>query len=232
MSKASYNNQARVHNGYHYPRSLLTGLRSRKNLPVFVREFEDSIVSDFTKLYAVPKQLSKVTSRQFKHFCSQIEAPLAPAAPKFTGLFSRQLIDEVFEVSEFAFDAVKLRALVTNRMAEAGVEVVLDFEVQKVRSSGSSLMVHSREDAVAGCFWVGKLRRLKEDRRRRLGFDLVSVWPMGWMLLRFLFRRTGCCRAIEFERLRKGFPLERILVSRQARLGEVNVWFARGMNVL
>src|SRR5271167_4848375 len=28
LQRASYANQARVHNGYHYPRSLLTGLRS------------------------------------------------------------------------------------------------------------------------------------------------------------------------------------------------------------
>lgn len=29
MTHASYHNQARVHNGYHYPRSILTALRSR-----------------------------------------------------------------------------------------------------------------------------------------------------------------------------------------------------------
>jgi len=27
LSRASFNNQARVHHGYHYPRSILTGLR-------------------------------------------------------------------------------------------------------------------------------------------------------------------------------------------------------------
>ena len=29
LTRASYNNQARVHNGYHYPRSILTAYRSR-----------------------------------------------------------------------------------------------------------------------------------------------------------------------------------------------------------
>ena len=28
MARASYNNQARVHNGYHYPRSVLTAMGS------------------------------------------------------------------------------------------------------------------------------------------------------------------------------------------------------------
>ena len=31
LGRASYANQARVHQGYHYPRSLLTGFRSRVN---------------------------------------------------------------------------------------------------------------------------------------------------------------------------------------------------------
>lgn len=36
MTRASYNNQARVHNGYHYPRSFVTAYRSRINLPRFL----------------------------------------------------------------------------------------------------------------------------------------------------------------------------------------------------
>ena len=39
LGRASYHNQARVHNGYHYPRSLLTALRSHVNFPMFVEAF-------------------------------------------------------------------------------------------------------------------------------------------------------------------------------------------------
>ena len=41
LERASHNNQARVHQGYHYPRSLITGLRSRENYTRFVAEFGD-----------------------------------------------------------------------------------------------------------------------------------------------------------------------------------------------
>ena len=44
MNRASYVNQARVHNGYHYPRSILTGYRSQVNLPRFRRDFGDASV--------------------------------------------------------------------------------------------------------------------------------------------------------------------------------------------
>ncbi len=53
MSRASYNNQARVHNGYHYPRSILTALRSRISFPRFVDEFRDCVDSDFDKYYLI-----------------------------------------------------------------------------------------------------------------------------------------------------------------------------------
>ena len=39
MSRASYSNQARIHNGYHYPRSVLTAMRSRISFPRFVKDF-------------------------------------------------------------------------------------------------------------------------------------------------------------------------------------------------
>ena len=45
MGRASYVNQARLHNGYHYPRSLTTAYRSRANLPRFTAEHPDCAVS-------------------------------------------------------------------------------------------------------------------------------------------------------------------------------------------
>ena len=49
MQRASYVNQARVHNGYHYPRSILTALRSRASLPRFYEEFHSCIDDTFDK---------------------------------------------------------------------------------------------------------------------------------------------------------------------------------------
>jgi monoamine oxidase len=69
MSRASFNNQARVHNGYHYPRSILTALRSRISFPRFVDEFRDCVDSDFEKYYLISSKLGKVTANQFAKFC-------------------------------------------------------------------------------------------------------------------------------------------------------------------
>ena len=81
LTRASYNNQARVHNGYHYPRSFTTAYRSRVNLPKFVRDWPDAVKQDFTKLYAIARRNSKVTAKQFERFCWEIGAKIQPADP-------------------------------------------------------------------------------------------------------------------------------------------------------
>src|SRR5215470_10976755 len=87
MLRASYNNQARVHNGYHYPRSLLTALRSRINAPRFIAEFKDAIVTDFEQYYAISRRRSNVTASQFAQFCRRIGADLKPAPTPIRRLF-------------------------------------------------------------------------------------------------------------------------------------------------
>jgi glycine/D-amino acid oxidase-like deaminating enzyme len=132
MGRASHANQARVHNGYHYPRSLLTGLRSRVNFPRFVREFRDCIDSSFDKVYAIAARHSHVTARHFVNFCTRIGAPLRPAAPRIRDLFDPHHIEAVFAVEEYAFDAVRLKQAMTERLAAAGVDIRLGIEVQRV----------------------------------------------------------------------------------------------------
>src|SRR4051812_13532967 len=65
MTRASLNNQARVHGGYHYPRSILTSLRSRLNYPRFLAEYADCVDQSFPHYYAVGRELSKITGAQF-----------------------------------------------------------------------------------------------------------------------------------------------------------------------
>lgn len=139
LQHASYSNQARVHNGYHYPRSILTALRSRVNFPKFINEYRECIYSDFDKYYAIGKIFSKVTANQFKIFCQRIDVPLEPATREVKKLFNSNLIEEVFWTKEYAFDAVKLRDRMFDELEEAGVEVKLNSQVVKIRKTSEDL---------------------------------------------------------------------------------------------
>jgi glycine/D-amino acid oxidase-like deaminating enzyme len=129
LTRASYANQARVHNGYHYPRNVLTAVRSHENFPRFVSEFSDCVDRSFQKIYAIAHQHSKVNAAQFKRMCSVIGAPIRPAAPAIRRLFNPQLIEEVFVVEECAFDAVRLRHRMGERLRERSVTVLLGMQV-------------------------------------------------------------------------------------------------------
>src|SRR3954471_22217084 len=79
LARASLRNQARVHNGYHYPRSILTSLRSRMNYARFLDDYGECVDRSFPHYYAVARGMSKITAVQFAEFCRRIGAPLAKA---------------------------------------------------------------------------------------------------------------------------------------------------------
>lgn len=145
LGRASYANQARVHNGYHYPRSLLTAVRCRVNFPRFVSDYAECIVSDFEKYYAVGRGFSKVTAAQYRQFCERVGAPIRPAPAAIRRLFDPDLVEDVFAVQELAFDAVRLRDLVLRDLAACGADVRMEHEVETVaRAPGGGLEVTVR----------------------------------------------------------------------------------------
>jgi L-2-hydroxyglutarate oxidase LhgO len=66
LQRASYNNQARVHNGYHYPRSFTTAFRSRVNLPRFVQDYPQAVKRDFNKLHGSSNDFATKSARAWK----------------------------------------------------------------------------------------------------------------------------------------------------------------------
>lgn len=149
MQQASYNNQARVHNGYHYPRSFTTAYRSRMNLPKFVDEFKYSLHRDFTKLYAIAKRNSKVTAKQFVRFCHEIGAKIEPAPLKYKQLFNNQLIEDLFLVEEFAFDSMKLCEQLSYDLQTNKVKVELNAQVKAISCHSAKLRVeYQKENAI------------------------------------------------------------------------------------
>ncbi|TFB74347.1 FAD-binding oxidoreductase [Cryobacterium glaciale] len=144
MQRASYVNQARVHNGYHYPRSILTAYRSRVNLPYFLTEFADAIVDNFDHYYAIASRLSRTNGRQFELFCDRIGATYEPAEPRAMNWFNPQMVESVYLVTEPAFNSVTLRSILLDRIAAVGgISVSTSDEAFHVEQAGSALSVHS-----------------------------------------------------------------------------------------
>lgn len=62
LGRASRVNQARVHTGFHYPRSALTAVKSMLLHCRFMADFPEAVVDEFQMLYAIARRRSKVSS--------------------------------------------------------------------------------------------------------------------------------------------------------------------------
>lgn len=148
MRRASYSNQARVHNGYHYPRSILTALRSRVNFPRFIDEFSPAVESGFDKVYAIGRRYSKVSANQFHESMRRIGASVRPVSKQIRSLFDFSYIEDVFLVQECAFNADLIRSLMLDRLQKVDVEIHLETKVFRIQeASNDRLTVHLKSSA-------------------------------------------------------------------------------------
>ena len=159
MLRASYNNQARVHNGYHYPRSFTTAFRSRVNMPRFTRDWPSAVKKDFTKLYAISRRNSKVTANQFARFCKEIGAKIQTADNALKNLFEERLVEDVFLAEEYVFDATKLAALIKKELKNSGVKIHYLTEAKSVSISKNNILnieirSNDKEPEILDCHYL------------------------------------------------------------------------------
>lgn len=138
LLRASYVNQARIHNGYHYPRSMVTAIRSYVNFPRFVLDFSGCVYNDFIKLYAIARNHSKVSAYQFQKVFREIGAEVEAAPDEYRRLFDEDMVEGVFQVQEYAFDAAKLRFLMKERLCEAEIPIKYGTTVRRIAETGDS----------------------------------------------------------------------------------------------
>lgn len=150
MTHASYVNQARIHNGYHYPRSLLTGYRSRLNFDRFVTEYKAAVVNNFDKYYGIAKILSKVNSHQFENFCLKIGADFSPASEVINKYFNDNLVESIYKVKEYAFNSHIIRDTLLRRIAKIpSIKLKMGEMVEKIGRDEAGLLVETNKEVYA-----------------------------------------------------------------------------------
>lgn len=116
MMRASQVNQARVHNGYHYPRSLTTALSSVHYYRRFVHDFADAVNTRFEQIYAIAQSQSFMSSDGFEMFCRRAGVQCDPVDPH--RWFRRGAVESAYRTDEFSFDAERLRRIMTSQVAD------------------------------------------------------------------------------------------------------------------
>jgi len=141
MTRASRVNQARVHTGFHYPRSAITAVKSKLLHRKFVRDFPEAVVDDFEMLYAIARRRSKVTAKKFYRMFRDMGAPIQPASASQAALFDDSRIEQAFSCFEVAFDYSILERLMRERLAEAGIDVRLNTGLCTLQDRHNSVVL-------------------------------------------------------------------------------------------
>ena len=114
FSRASAINQARVHNGYHYPRSYDTAEKVADYYNRFVRDFDFAINNSFEQVYAIASSGSKTSAQDFINFCEKVNIPLKKVNPDL--YFKTGSVEAAFLTLECSFDFAKIRDFLMNKI--------------------------------------------------------------------------------------------------------------------
>lgn len=141
LQGASYNNQNRLHLGFHYPRDDETARQSIRGFMRFREEFGPCILGGFPNAYFVASQGSLVTAQQYLDFCQRMglrHERIDPATfdPMVRDVDLGVLCDEV------VYDSAVLSTLVLQRLTDAHIEPHFNADVQRIERRSDGFRLH------------------------------------------------------------------------------------------
>ena len=140
FQKASLVNQARLHGGYHYPRSIATAALSDQHKERFTAEHRDFINFSFEKYYAIDRFGSFTDAGQFERFCQYLNIPCKRI--KEHPLFNFERLETLYQTVEYSFDPVLLgqyyRSKVENNPA---IQLRTSTQIQSATNTGKSWLI-------------------------------------------------------------------------------------------
>lgn len=145
FGRATYINQARLHHGYHYPRSMATALKSAGYFERFHREFGFCVNKEFEKIYATSGQYSWTNGKQFLAFCSAAGIPCEELHPE--RFFRPGMCDGAFLTKEYTYDAMMLREYYLEQLAAlSGVEIRYGVHIAAITKDTDCYIIRSEDE--------------------------------------------------------------------------------------
>ncbi|MDR3260109.1 MAG: amino acid oxidase [Fusobacteriaceae bacterium] len=131
FKRATYINQARVHMGYHYPRSISTALKSSHYFNRFNEDYGFSVLTKFDQIYAISSVFSWSNAKQFNNFCKNAQIPCEEIiASKF---FKDEMCDGTFLTKEYTYDAQILKEYFIEEIKNyPNIEILYNVKINKI----------------------------------------------------------------------------------------------------
>lgn len=137
FSRASYINQARVHMGYHYPRSYTTAKKSADYYDRFIEDYHFCIHNSFDKIYAISKHFSWTNAVQFKKFCSDTDILCKPI--NVDEFFKEEFCEGAYISQECTYDAEVLKSYFLKELQKyPNADIVYNTYIAKAEKTEDS----------------------------------------------------------------------------------------------
>ena len=144
FTRATYINQARVHMGYHYPRSISTAYKCAGYFQRFVSDFGFCIHDRFEQIYATSSRFSWTDASEFKKFCKDAAIPCSELPVE--RFFKPDVCDGVFLTQEYTYDAMILRDFFLEKLKEhSNVRIIYEVELLAIERERDAYRVIWRE---------------------------------------------------------------------------------------
>ncbi len=145
FGRATYVNQARVHQGYHYPRSISTAMKSAGYFERFNKDYAFCINKEFEQIYATSSKYSWSDGKQFKEFCKAANIPCEELYPG--NYFKEGMCDGVFRTREYTYDAMILKNYLLDEISKFSgmVEIKYGVNITNINKDIDAYIINTKE---------------------------------------------------------------------------------------
>lgn len=145
FTKASVVNQARLHSGYHYPRSMATASMSDEHKARFTEEHKDFVHFQFEKYYAIDRFGSFTDAAQFERFCRylHIRCERVERHP----LFNFDRLEALYRTEEYTFDPILIREYYISKVTQhPDIDVFTGIKLTQATAAGNQWQIAFQQD--------------------------------------------------------------------------------------
>lgn len=172
--RATFINQARVHMGYHYPRSKMTALKSAHYFQRFCDDYGFCIKKDFKQIYATSAALSWTNAEAFQKFCADSNIPCERINEK--EFFKPSLCDGAFLTQEYTYDAMILRDYFLSELNKTGnVDMLYNQKIESIEEIDGLWIIHSSGIQYKAPFILNATYAGINEIQKMMGYETFNI---------------------------------------------------------
>lgn len=173
--RATYINQARVHMGYHYPRSFSTAIKSALYFERFCKDYDFCLHTEFDQVYATSSHFSWTNAEEFKKFCKNADIRCDSVDPE--RYFNPGMCDGAFLTKEYTYDAQVLKKWFLEQLLRyENVEIIYDDNPVDISRTEKTWCIRTKKGLIIETpFILNATYAGVNDIHQLLGFEPFKI---------------------------------------------------------